>query len=540
MAESSTATEATTNGNGADPVASNGAANGSAPAAERIQAPEAAGTLGVDNPATGEHIADVPAYSGEQIAELAAVGRAAQPLWEAMGFEGRARILKRMEKWTLDNTDRIIATIVAENGKTYEDALTAEISYCASGFGFWAKNAPKYLADEKVRSSSPFVLGRKLLVRYEPVGLVGVIGPWNYPLTNSFGDCIPALAAGNSVILKPASLTPMTSMLMAEGLAQCGMPDGVFQVAPGSGSEVGNALVDAADFIMFTGSTEVGRKVMERAGSTLTPVGLELGGKDPMIVCADAELERAANAAVHYSMQNGGQTCISIERVYVEEPVYEEFIGKVESKMRDLRQGMPGAPGAIDVGAMTSDEQTDIVEAHVKDAVDKGARVLVGGKRGEGDGQFFEPTLLVDVDHTMECMTEETFGPTLPVMKVKDVDEAIELANDSPYGLQSSVWTKDTAKGEAIGRRIEAGVACINDAQLNYVALEVPMGGWKTSGVGSRHGADGIRKYTKKQTLLVTRFVPTKKDIHMMPYKAGTTKLLSRGFKFLWGRGKRE
>ncbi len=309
-------------------------------------------TVEVHNPATGELVATVAALGPEEVTAAVDRARIAQPGWAALGFDGRGRILRRMQKWTLDNADRIIETIVQENGKTYEDAQLAEVSYAAAAFGFWAKNAPKYLADEKVRSGSPFVLGRKLAVRYAPIGVVGVIGPWNYPLTNSFGDCIPALAAGNSVVLKPATLTPMTSLLMREGLLECGVPEDVFQVAVGEGSAIGNALIDAVDFIMFTGSTEVGRKVMTRAGETLTPVAMELGGKDPMIVLRDANLERAANAAVHYSMQNGGQTCISIERVYVEEPVYDEFVGKVTEKMRALRHGVPGGPASTDVGAI--------------------------------------------------------------------------------------------------------------------------------------------------------------------------------------------
>jgi acyl-CoA reductase-like NAD-dependent aldehyde dehydrogenase len=366
--------------------------------------------------------------------------------------------------------------------------------------------------------------------------VVGVIGPWNYPLTNSFGDCIPALAAGNSVVLKPASLTPLTSLLMAEGLRESGLPEGVFTVMPAPGP-IASELIDHVDFVMFTGSTEVGKKIMERASKTLTPVGLELGGKDPMIVLEDADLERAANAAVHYSMQNGGQTCISVERVYVEEPVYEDFVGRVEQKLRKVRQGVPGGPGAVDVGAVTSPPQVDLIDEHVQDAISKGARALVGGKRGEGPGDFYEPTLLVDVDHTMEAMTEETFGPTLPVMKVRDAEEAVRLANDSPYGLQASVWTKDAGKGERLARMIEAGAVTVNDAQVNYLALELPMGGWKASGLGARHGSDGIRKYTKRQALLITRLAP-KRDLHMLPYKSSTTKLLSRLVKLIYGRGR--
>jgi acyl-CoA reductase-like NAD-dependent aldehyde dehydrogenase len=390
-----------------------------------------------------------------------------------------------------------------------------------------------------VRSTNPFALGRRLVVRYEPLGVVGIIGPWNYPLTNSVGDAIPALAAGNAVILKPSEVTPLTSLLMEEALRECGLPDGVFQVAPGFG-ETGAALIDAVDMVMFTGSTATGKKVMARAAETLTPVSLELGGKDPMIVLSDADVERAANAAVYYSMQNGGQTCISVERVYVEAPVYDEFVGKVTQKMRALRQGAPAGPGSVDVGAMTNPPQVDIVSRHVEAARQAGATVVVGGhaRAGEGRGQYFEPTLLTGVDHSMSAMTEETFGPTLPVMKVADVEEALRLANDSPYGLGASVWGKDVGRAEAVARRIEAGAVCVNDAQLNYLVLELPMGGWKASGLGTRHGAGGIRKYTRQQSLLVTRFAP-KKDIHMFPYRAGTTKVLGRLVKTLYGRGRR-
>jgi acyl-CoA reductase-like NAD-dependent aldehyde dehydrogenase len=318
-------------------------------------------------------------------------------------------------------------------------------------------------------------------------------------------------------------------------LRECGLPEHVYQVVPGYG-ETAQALIDEVDFVMFTGSTATGKKVMERAAQTLTPVSLELGGKDPMIVCADANLERAANAAVHYSMQNAGQTCISTERVYVEEPIYDDFVRLVTDRVRELRQGVPGGPGSTDLGAMINPPQSDIVERHVKDAVDQGARVLVGGGRRDENGHFFEPTVLVDVDHTMACMREETFGPTVPIMRVRDSEEAVRLANDSPYGLSASVWTKDASKGERLARRVEAGVVTVNDSQVNYVALELPMGGWKESGLGTRHGADGIRKYTKKQTLLVTSFAPMKQDLHMMPYTPRRTRFVKRLLKLFYGR----
>jgi acyl-CoA reductase-like NAD-dependent aldehyde dehydrogenase len=493
----------------------------------------------VENPATGRTIGTVARMNAEQVAELVARAREAQPGWEALGFEGRARIMRRAQKWVLDNSDRIIDTIVSETGKTYEDANLAEISYAAAAFGFWAKTAPEYLADERIKSASVFVKGRKLISRYKPLGVVGVIGPWNFPLTNSFGDCIPALAAGNAVVLKPSQVTPLTSLLMAEMLDQCGMPEHVYSVATGDG-RTGEALIDEVDYVMFTGSTETGKKVMARAAQTLTPVGLELGGKDPMVVLSDADVERAANAAAYYSMNNGGQVCISVERVYVEEPIYDEFVGRVTEKVRALRQGDPSqGPGKVDVGAVIFPPQIETVDAHVKDAIAKGARVLSGGRPGSSSGRFYEPTLLVDCDHTMECMTEETFGPTLPIMKVRDTEEAIRLANDSPYGLAASVFTKDLERGEQVARRIEAGAVCVNDAQINYAALELPMGGWKASGLGSRHGANGIRKYCAQQTILVTRLAP-KKDIHMFPNRRAKSRVISGLMKLVYGRGRRD
>ena len=267
--------------------------------------------------------------------------------------------------------------------------------------------------------------------------------------------------------------------------------------------------------IMFTGSTRTGRKVAEEAAKRLIPASLELGGKDPMIVLSDADLERAANFATYYSMQNAGQTCISIERVYVEEPVYDEFVAKVTEKVRALRVGKPEGSGSVEVGAITFPPQLEIIKDHVADAEQKGARVLAGGHQVQGAGRFFEPTVLVDVDHSMKIMTEETFGPTLPIMKVADADEAVRLANNSHYGLGSSVFTRDTARGEAIARRLEAGAANVNDAMINYTVLELPMGGAKASGLGSRHGAGGIRKYCSQQAIVVTQTGDEEGTLHV-------------------------
>ncbi|MEJ7894294.1 MAG: succinic semialdehyde dehydrogenase [Solirubrobacteraceae bacterium] len=496
-------------------------------------------SIPVENPATGKIVRTVPVTPPEAVEAIVAKARAAQPAWDEMGFEGRGRILRRAQKWVLDNADRVIDTIVSETGKTYEDAQLAELGYAAHAFGFWAKKGPDYLADEKIHSANPFVLGRKLVVRYRPVGVVGIIGPWNYPLTNSFGDAIPALAAGNSVVLKPSEVTPLTSLLMAEGMRECGLPEGVFTTIPGYG-ETGAALIDFVDMVMFTGSTRTGKKVAMRAAERLIPVSLELGGKDPMIVLDDADVERAANAAVHYSMQNAGQTCISTERVYVQAPVYDEFVAKVTEKVRDLRQGPSAGPGTVDLGAITFPPQYDVIESHVQDARDKGATIATGGKGRRENGMFYEPTVITGVDHTMTCMLQETFGPTLPIMKVADDAEAINLANDSLYGLAASVWGSDVARAERVARQIEAGVVTVNDAQINYLATELPMGGWKTSGLGYRHGPGGIQKFCRQQSLLITRYAPMKKDLHMMGYTPRMTKLLGRVTKLMYGRGKRD
>src|SRR2546429_3681171 len=500
---------------------------------------QSGGEVPVENPATGEIIATVADLGGEAVAEMAARGRAAQPGWEAFGFEGRGRVLLRAQKWLMDNAEQVVSTIVSETGKTYEDATFAEISYGGGAFGFWAKEGPSYLADQKVKSSQVLVKGKKLILRFRPLGLIGVIGPWNYPLTNSFGDCIPALAAGNSVILKPSEITPLTSLLLAEGMRECGLPENVLQIATGRG-ETGAALVDHVDMIMFTGSTRTGRKVAETAARRLIPASLELGGKDPMIVLSDADLERAANFAAYYSMQNAGQTCISIERVYVEEPVYDEFVAKVSEKVRALRVGKPEGYGTVEVGAIPFPPQLDTIKEHVADAIDKGARVLTGGQQLQGPGRFYEPTVLVDVDHTMQIMTEETFGPTLPIMKVSDAEEAVRLANDTPYGLASSVFTRDTERGEQIARRIQAGATTVNDAMINYAALELPMGGAKASGLGSRHRAGARRQDRAPRASLVTPRLAPKREGHMFPYKSRPPPLPGRFFKIPYGAGKRD
>ena len=492
-------------------------------------------SIEVRNPATGAYVASVACIDDAALELLAQRGRAAQPAWSELGVAGRAAILTTMRRWLSENSERVIETVISETGKTYEDAQLYELGYGLAALSFWTRNAPRYLQEQRFLARTPLVVGRRLVMRHVPRGLVGVIGPWNYPLLNSFGDCIPALMAGNSVILKPSELTPLTSLLMAEAGAECGIPDGVFQVAPGGG-ETGAALIDLVDFVMFTGSIASGRAVALRAAQTLTPVSLELGGKDALVVLDGANLERAANVAVFYAMMNSGAACVSLERIYAESTIYDEFTNKLAEKVAALRYGAPRGPGSVEVGAITDQRQLETIEAHVADALAKGARLLAGGRRGEASGHFYAPTLLVDTDHTMACMTEETFGPTLAVMRVADADAAVALLNDSRYGLGAAVFARDAAEGERIARRLAVGAVCVNDAAINYFALEAPMGGVKQSGLGVRHGPDGIRKFTSQQTILITpRWMP-RREPQMYPYSAWMTKLIGRGLKLLYGR----
>lgn len=419
-------------------------------------------TITVENPATGEAIATVPSMGPNEVDEAVGRARAAQPAWAARTFAQRAEVMFRARHWLIANRRKMVRTLVAETGKPWEDALNVEIVYVADALGFWARRAHRYLRDERVRAHSPFLVGNRLAIVRRPYGVVGVIGPWNYPLILCFGDAIPALMAGNAAVLKPSELTPLSTLLMAEGMLEAGLPEDVMPVVTGERA-TGSALVDAVDMVQFTGSTATGKNVMARAAQTLTPVSLELGGKDPMIVLADADLDRAADAACWYGLCDAGQCCWSVERIYVEEPVYQAFLDRLLTRVKALRTGVPNGPGTVEIGALSSEAQLRIVEEHVDDARRLGARVLTGGSRVGGGGHCYEPTVLVDVNHRMRAMREETFGPTLPIMKVADAEEAITLANDSAYGLNSSVWTRDRQRGERIARRLKAGNACVND-----------------------------------------------------------------------------
>ncbi len=486
-----------------------------APAAERID---------VLNPANGTTVDSIRVDGPDEIAATVARVRGNQAEWEALGNEGRYFWLGKLRDWILDNVEEISDTVQAETGKVRGD-IAAELFYVTDLINFYGANAEKFIGDEAVRPHSPLVASKKLVVQYRPHPVVGVISPWNFPLAMGLGDSIPALQAGAAVVVKPSEFTPLSLVEVIEGWKQAiGAPD-VFDCVLGRG-EAGSILIDHVDCVHFTGSDRTGRKVMARAAETLTPVSLELGGKDPMIVLADADVERAANAATWGGMYNSGQVCLSVERIYVEEPVYDEFVAKLTKKVGDLRQGTDGRKPEKDVGAMTSPNQSAVVEGQVNEALAKGARALTGGKKADGPGDYFEPTVLVDVDHSMQVMRDETFGPVVGVMKVRDSEEAVRLANDTRYGLAASVFGEKN-RAEKVARRIEVGSVNVNDVIVNMLAMSVPMGGWKESGIGFRHGEYGIRKYCRPESIVVTRF-GGKNEPAWYPYSKGRRGLVNR------------
>ncbi|MGV9797802.1 aldehyde dehydrogenase family protein [Mycobacterium sp. NPDC003449] len=454
----------------------------------------------IRNPATGAVAGQVRWTDPADVPRIAAGLRSAQKDWEARGAKGRATVLARYAVWLGEHRDEIEKLLIAETGKSAVDAAQ-EVPLLIMIASYYIKTMEKALEPESRPASLPFLSIKKVTVHYRPRPVVSIIAPWNYPVANLLMDGIAALAAGCAVLLKPSERTPLTAELLLRGWIDSGAPE-VMAIVQGAREAV-EAVVDNSDYVQFTGSSATGAKVMERAARRLTPVSLELGGKDPMIVLEDADVELAANAAVWGAMFNAGQTCVSVERVYVLEPVYDQFVEATVKAVNNLKMG---AGEGYDFGAQIDESQVAVTERHVNEAIAAGAKALTGGKRPEGAGSFYPPTVLVDVDHSMTCMTEETFGPTLPVMKVSSVEEAVRLANDSPYGLSASVFSRDAERAKAVALQLDCGAVNVNDVISNLMCTTAPMGGWKTSGIGARFGgADGVRKFCRQETVVVPR-----------------------------------
>lgn len=477
------------------------------------------------NPATGEVIGTVPVHSEEEVRARVERARNAAAQWGALSFAERRAALDDFRRALAARADDLADLIHRENGKPRIDGLM-EVFLALTHLAHASSRAEKVLAPQRV--SAGILANFRAAIHYLPVGVVGVIGPWNYPLFTPMGSISSALAAGNGVVFKPSELTPLVGMeLAAIAASTLGHPD-LVQVVTGYGP-TGAALARAGvDKLSFTGSTATGRKVMAAAAETLTPVLMELGGKDPMIVAADADVDEAAQAAVFGSLTNAGQTCISIERVYVAAPIYDRFVGRVVELARAVRPGQ-------EIGPMTRPEQVDLVREQVCDAVARGARALVGGPDAV-DGSFVSPTVLVDVTDDMRVMREETFGPVLPIVRVADADEAVRRANASPYGLGSAVFGKQGVR--ALASRLRAGMTAINSVLAFAGVPSLPFGGVGESGFGRIHGDDGLREFVRVHSVAEARFgLPRGFDLMGFGLPEGTYERMRMIIDQLYGGG---
>ncbi len=469
------------------------------------------------NPATGEVLGELDGAGAAEVRAALVRARAAQSDWDASGVRHRVRVLRKFQQILLARTTEIARRITREAGKPTVEALTTEVLVVLDAVQFLIENAFAILRQEKLAHANPVMKTKAGRILRQPCGVVGIISPWNYPFSIPATQSLSALVAGNAVLLKPSELTPLIALELEAMLREAGIPDGIFQVLPGAG-ETGAALVEGdIDKLVFTGSVSTGRRIAQIAAERLLPVVLELGGKDPMLVLEDADIDVASSSAVWGAFMNAGQTCLSVERCYVHRSLYTAFLDACCEKTRKLRVGN-GMDPATEIGPMIHERQVRVVETHVEDALRRGARVLAGGTRLRELGPtFFAPTVLSGVDHTMRLMREETFGPLLPVMPFDDDIEAIRLANDSSFGLSASVWTRNRGRGERIARQIHAGTVMLNDAVSCFSISEAPHGGVKTSGMGRTHGRWGLEEMVRVKYVAVD-LVPRMKKIWWFGY----------------------
>jgi len=489
----------------------------------------AAERMVVRSPIDGSVLTELPVQGPEEVRSVVATAREAQRAWGATDPHERARGVRRLAAVLGERIEEIAARVRAETGKPLTEGL-AEVLVSIDLLRFYAKRAPRHLRARRV--SSAWMVWKRGWVEHEPYGVIGVITPWNYPFILAM-DCVtPALAAGNGVVVKASELTPWTTLLIPELCEAAGMPRGLVGVVNGDG-RTGEALIrSGVDRVVFTGSSATGRKVMAAAADTLTPVTLELGGKDPALVLDDADVERSARGVTFGAFFNAGQTCISIERVYVDRSLYDAFVARLTERVASLRVG--AEPGN-DLGPMVSEAQVAIVEEHVRDALAHGARALTGGRRAAPGSRIFLPTVLVDVTEDMKVVREETFGPVLPVMAVDGEEEAVRRANASPYGLFASVWTRDRRRGERVARRLHAGGVSVNDALGHYALASLPVGGVDESGFGRRRGLQALEEMSRTRTMLGNR-VALRREPWWFPYTDRTEAEL-RAIGDLRGRG---
>ena len=459
------------------------------------------------NPATGEVLGEYAMASAEDVAAAVTRARAAQAAWAQVPLPRRVAVIWRFIDLLAQRKEVVAATISAEAGKPRVEALLTEVMVVLDAARFCAENAYRVMREEPLAHGNLAMKTKRGRLVPEPVGVIGIIAPWNYPFSIPATETLAALVTGNAVVLKPSELTPNSSLKLAELLHEAGVPGDALQVVVGYGAAGAALIASGVDKVIFTGSVATGKRVAAAAAEKLIPCVLELGGKDAMVVLEDADVDVASSAAVWGGLMNAGQTCISVERCYVHRAIYREFVQAVAAKMSALKVGNGCVDGTC-VGPMISTRQLEIVESLVEDARANGAEVVVGGKRlPELGEQFYAPTLITGINHGMRIMKEELFGPVIPVMQFDTDAEAIAMANDSEFGLSASVWTGDSARGERVARRIKSGAVMVNDLLTTFGISEAPHGGVKASGIGRTHGLMGMREMVTQKYL----------DVEMLP-----------------------
>jgi succinate-semialdehyde dehydrogenase/glutarate-semialdehyde dehydrogenase len=488
------------------------------------------------NPATGETLREFDSATEADVHAAVARARAAQPAWNELGVRRRTTILREFQRLLHARKSEVAALITREAGKPMVEALLTEVMVVLDATRFCVENAFDFLREQPVPHGNLAMKTKVGRILREPQGVIGIISPWNYPFSIPATESLSALVTGNAVVLKPSELTAQNGLELASLLHDAGVPKDVFQVVVGDGS-AGSALLNAEiDKLVFTGSVATGRRIAQAAAARLLPVVLELGGKDPMLVLDDADVDVASSGAVWGSFANCGQACLSVERCYVHRSLYDEFLEACVRKTKQLHVGN-GIDPQTEIGPLIFERQLRNVESHVEDARERGARVLTGGSRlPELGPNFYAPTVLADVTHAMHVMREETFGPVLPVMPFDTDEEAIRLANGSDYGLAASVWTRDRARGEALAKRIHAGTVMVNDAIACFGISEAPHGGFKASGLGRTHGRFGLEEMVRIKHI-DSDLLPRMKQVWWYGYGEGFKRQMEGFIDLMFARG---
>lgn len=490
------------------------------------------------NPVTESILGYSLISSREDVARFFDQARKAQPQWQATPVKERVKHIKKIQNYMVNHMDRLAETIADDNGKTRTDSLGTEVLPAIAATAYYCKKARSFLKDRRLSNRSLLFINKRSKIIRVPYGVVGIISPWNYPFSIPFSEVIMAVLAGNCVMLKAASETQMAGQVLNECMQAAGLPRGVFTYINMPGSQASKTMLDnGADKLFFTGSVGVGKLLSELAAKSLTPVCLELGGNDAMLVCEDADLHRAASGAVWAGFQNAGQSCGGVERIYVHESVYTGFLSILKQKTEALRVGHD-TDFNIDIGAMTTLRQVETVKQHVDDALAKGATVYAqaGPVKNSESPHFIPPLVLTEVSHEMLVMQEETFGPVLGVMKVKSMEEAVQLANDSTLGLTCSVWSKNRKKAEQLARRINTGVAMVNDHLMSHGLAETPWGGPKETGGGRTHGEIGFSEMTYPQVLVHDYYTPpARKNLWWHPHSRTIYEGIKGAASFFYG-----